>query len=179
MAAKANKIKPGLHSTLDTATPYNQWSTSGIVKKDKEFLKCLAKKHSEFKTSKITKAAEIQMQLYTYNMSRDIRVIMSQQLELKRNSLKRNPWLRKLKVEKHSFQAQKRIHPLCSGNTSSPLHHHDNATRPSTPANIVHIDKFFSTTKGVIQVSKLKEYKTDQTSLLSMWKCKKVWPPES
>lgn len=59
VAAKASKIKAGLHFTLDTATPYNQWSTSGIVKKDKEFLKCLAKKHSEFKTSKITPAGEI------------------------------------------------------------------------------------------------------------------------
>lgn len=38
VAAKASKT--AFYSTVDTATPYNQWSTIGIIKKDKEFLKC-------------------------------------------------------------------------------------------------------------------------------------------
>lgn len=55
--SKQGKSRPSFHTRHSHTLQL--WSTSGIAKKDKEFLKCLAKKHSKFKMSKITQAADV------------------------------------------------------------------------------------------------------------------------
>ena len=146
MAAKANKVKAGLHSTPDTATPYNRWSTSGIAKKDKEFLKCLAKKHSEFKMSKITQAADVWMQLYTYKHESWYLCHNVSTAQTKEEFFKKKPMTQKVEGRKMFFSSSKEDSSFVFWEYvfTIRLHYHDNSTRPSTPANIVHIANFFS-----------------------------------